>query len=242
MSEDTGGEKRFDPTPKRKSDAAKKGDVLRSKEVATFAVMASGTAMLLVIGPWLLSGLKRVAQAALAFDPGALGHFTPATLITLAASELLPPIFALGLTVALVTVGSQMLLGEGRWVPSNLSPKGSRINPAKGIKKIVGTQGLIELGKSILKLALLGAIAAYWVAGNLPLLLGLGRGSLDAQLAFAWDALTTLVALVASFSSPEGLFWAKLSAVSTLACAPIVVFGWLCQKQLVQGLTFGAVK
>ncbi|PCJ07561.1 MAG: sugar ABC transporter permease [Rhodobacteraceae bacterium] len=52
----------------------------------------------------------------------------------------------------------------------------------------------------------------------------------------------TLAALVASFSSPEGLFWAKLSAVSTLACAPIVVFGWLCQKQLVQGLTFGAVK
>ncbi len=52
----------------------------------------------------------------------------------------------------------------------------------------------------------------------------------------------TLVALVASFSSPEGLFYAKLSAVSTLACAPIVVFGWMCQKQLVQGLTFGAVK
>ena len=52
----------------------------------------------------------------------------------------------------------------------------------------------------------------------------------------------TLVALVASFSSPEGLFWAKLSAVSTLACAPIMVFGWLTQKQLVQGLTFGAVK
>ena len=52
----------------------------------------------------------------------------------------------------------------------------------------------------------------------------------------------TLVALVASFSSPEGLFWAKLSAVSTLACAPIVVFGWFTQKQLVQGLTFGAVK
>ena len=52
----------------------------------------------------------------------------------------------------------------------------------------------------------------------------------------------TLTALVASFSSPEGLFWAKLSAVSTSACAPIVVLGWLCQKQLVQGLTFGAVK
>ncbi len=52
----------------------------------------------------------------------------------------------------------------------------------------------------------------------------------------------TLTALVASYSSPEGLFWAKLSAVSVLSCAPIVVFGWFCQKQLVQGLTFGAVK
>lgn len=52
----------------------------------------------------------------------------------------------------------------------------------------------------------------------------------------------TLVSLVASFSNPQGLFWAKVSAVSTIACAPIVVFGWLTQKQLVQGLTFGAVK
>ncbi len=51
-----------------------------------------------------------------------------------------------------------------------------------------------------------------------------------------------LSALVASFSSPEGLFWAKLSAVSTLACAPILVLGWVSQKQLVRGLTFGAVK
>jgi len=52
----------------------------------------------------------------------------------------------------------------------------------------------------------------------------------------------TLAFLIASYSSPEGLFWAKLSAASTLAIAPIVVFGWFSQKQLVQGLTFGAVK
>jgi sorbitol/mannitol transport system permease protein len=52
----------------------------------------------------------------------------------------------------------------------------------------------------------------------------------------------TLAALIASYSSPEGLFWSKLSAASLLAIAPIVVFGWFSQKQLVQGLTFGAVK
>jgi sorbitol/mannitol transport system permease protein len=51
-----------------------------------------------------------------------------------------------------------------------------------------------------------------------------------------------LPTFIASFSSPEGLFFAKLSAASTLAVAPILIFGWLSQKQLVRGLTFGAVK
>jgi sorbitol/mannitol transport system permease protein len=51
-----------------------------------------------------------------------------------------------------------------------------------------------------------------------------------------------LTTFIASFSSPEGLFFAKLSAASTVAVAPILVFGWLSQRQLVRGLTFGAVK
>jgi sorbitol/mannitol transport system permease protein len=51
-----------------------------------------------------------------------------------------------------------------------------------------------------------------------------------------------LTTFIASFSSPQGLFWAKLSAASTLAIAPILVLGWLAQRQLVRGLTFGAVK
>ena len=51
-----------------------------------------------------------------------------------------------------------------------------------------------------------------------------------------------LTVFIASYSSPEGLFWAKLSAASTLAIAPILVLGWFSQKRLVRGLTFGAVK
>ncbi|NQZ31757.1 MAG: carbohydrate ABC transporter permease [Oceanospirillaceae bacterium] len=89
------------------------------------------------------------------------------------------------------------------------------------------------------------------------ILLPMSKGGLAAtvllSLIFSWNEafwslnLTAfeaapLSALVASYSSPEGLFWAKLSAVSTLACAPILIFGWLCQKQLVRGLSFGAVK
>lgn len=52
----------------------------------------------------------------------------------------------------------------------------------------------------------------------------------------------TLTAFTASFSSPEGLFWAKLSAASTLSIAPILIFGWISQRQMVRGLSFGAVK
>ena len=51
-----------------------------------------------------------------------------------------------------------------------------------------------------------------------------------------------LTFFISAYSSPEGLFWAKLSAASTLAVAPILVLGWFSQKQLVRGLTFGAVK
>ncbi len=51
-----------------------------------------------------------------------------------------------------------------------------------------------------------------------------------------------LTQFIASYSSPEGLFYAKLSAASTMAIAPVLILGWFSQKQLVRGLTFGAVK
>jgi sorbitol/mannitol transport system permease protein len=51
-----------------------------------------------------------------------------------------------------------------------------------------------------------------------------------------------LTAFIAGFSAPQGLFWAKLSAASLMAIAPILIVGWMSQKQLVSGLTFGAVK
>jgi sorbitol/mannitol transport system permease protein len=73
------------------------------------------------------------------------------------------------------------------------------------------------------------------------------------NIILAWNeafwtlALTTkdaapLTQFIASYSAPEGLFWAKLSAASTMAIMPILILGWFAQKQLVRGLTFGAVK
>lgn len=193
MSQETAGEKTFDPTEKKKSDAAKKGDTLRSREVATAAATGGGALALLMVAPWLHDEVTRVARLSFDFDRQALDGFTPGAILSDAALAVLPPIFVIGLTVAVATLSSQLLLGEGRFVPENLSFKGSRINPLSGLKRMFGLNGLIELGKGLLKLALLGTIAWWWGTSTLAALLGLGQSALEAQLRFAWDAVVGLV-------------------------------------------------
>jgi flagellar biosynthesis protein FlhB len=193
MAEETSGEKTFDPTEKRKADAAKKGDVLRSKDLATLAASAAGGLALLAFGAWLNDALGRTARAGFSFDRAALESFAPGALIIDAAIALLPPVMAIGLLVAVITVGSQMLLGEGRINLGSAAPKASRINPAAGLKRMFGVQGLIELGKGLLKLGLLGGIAWWWAADRVPGLLVLGRSPLQGQITFATEAFTSLI-------------------------------------------------
>lgn len=112
-----------------------------------------------------------------------------------------------------------------------------------------------EIPREILEAARMDG-ATLWQEAT-KVLLPLGMGGLASTgllcLVLSWNEAFwslnlssakagTLATLIASYSSPEGLFWAKLSAASLMAIAPIVVFGWFSQKQLVQGLTFGAVK
>ncbi len=193
MAEETAGEKTFAPTPKRLADAAKKGDVLRSKELATLAATGTGAVLLMGLGPWLAESMAATARAGFTFDRAALDGFAPGAVLADAALAVLPPVMVLGLVVALVTAGSQLLLGDGRFVPGNAGFKGSRINPLSGLKRIFGWQGLIELGKGLAKLALLGAIAWFWAAAHLPGLLVLGRSGLEAQIGLATGAMTGLV-------------------------------------------------
>ncbi len=193
MSDDT-GEKNFDATPKKKQDAAKKGDVLRSKELGTLAGVATGVATLGMVGPWLFGGLEGIALASFRFDAADLQYAEPGAAIGNAMSAILPPIFVIGSAVIAMTLVSQLLLGEGaRFNPGAMGFKGSKINPLSGLKRIFGMQGLIELGKSVLKLVLMAGIAWWWISDNLATLMGLGRGTLEAQLAYAWDAGMSLV-------------------------------------------------
>lgn len=193
MAEESAGEKTFAPTPKRRADAAKKGDVLRSRELATLAATGTGALGLLALGPWLADSMAHTARAGFRFDRDALDGFAPGAAIADAALGVLPPVIALGLAVTVITLAAQLVPGEGRFVPGNAGFKPSRINPLSGLKRILGWQGLIELGKGLVKLGLLGAIAWFWAAAHLPRLLVLGRSPLEAQISLASDALTSLV-------------------------------------------------
>lgn len=96
------------------------------------------------------------------------------------------------------------------------------------------------IGKEILYI--LAPMALPGIASTLLLNVILAWNEAFWSLNLSSSRAAPLTAFIASYSSPEGLFWAKLSAASTMAIAPILVLGWFCQKQLVRGLTFGAVK
>ena len=193
------GEKTFAPTEKRRRDAALKGDVLRSRELATAVAMLIGTGWLKFAGPWLFARLADATRSGLTLDRAALDDFAPGPLLLGLLWAMLPPVLLLAGGVMLAVVVSQIGLADGRWIGANLAPKGSRLNPLAGLKRMFGAAGWIEVGKGVLKVGLLGALAWGWGSSRLGALLGLGRGaSLGGQLALAWQAITSLLFVLAA--------------------------------------------
>ncbi|MBT2133180.1 flagellar type III secretion system protein FlhB [Croceibacterium sp. LX-88] len=197
MSE-SAGEKTFAPTEKRRRDAATKGDVLRSRELSTAAVMLFGAAWLAFAGPWLLGDMADALRGGLTFDRNAIDNFSVgSTLISLLLS-VFPPLASLAVPIMLLTVVSQLGFSDGRWVGSNIAFKGSRINPLSGLKRMFGMTGVIEMGKGLLKIALLGGIAFYWGSSWLETIAGMGKGNLSQQLQAGWGALISLLFALAA--------------------------------------------
>lgn len=192
MSEDS-GEKSFDPTEKRVRDATQKGDVLRSRELATAGATLIAAAWLLLAGPWMLRLLVETVRSSLTWDRATIVDFEPGKMLFAATLAVLPPIAILGVGVILVSVASQLGFGEGRWVASNLAPKASRLNPMSGLGRMFGANGWIEMGKGIAKVALLGTIAYSWGKDHIGALSHLGRGELFEQLAYGWHEIVMLL-------------------------------------------------
>jgi flagellar biosynthetic protein FlhB len=155
------GEKTEAPTQKRKREAADDGTLLKSREFATALVVLAGCGWMALFGPSLLRACQSLMTASFQFDAGDIMDFEPFRPLAQAGWKLLPSLAALMAIMVLAAIASQAGLSGIRFNGKLLMPKASRIDPAAGLKRIVGAQGWIELAKSLLKVALLGAIGAY---------------------------------------------------------------------------------
>jgi flagellar biosynthesis protein FlhB len=192
---ETAGEKTLEPTEKRLKEAAKNGDVLRSRELAVAASALVGATFMKAGGGWLLASLSDTMHMALVWDRGAIDDFQPGKLMMAVMLRVAPPVLVLTCMAIGATLLVQLGLAgrHGRFVAGNIAPRGSRLNPAQGMTKIFGTQGWIEVGKGLLKLALLGSITWFWARSRIDSLLQLTAVGLAGQLAFAWEAITSLM-------------------------------------------------
>jgi flagellar biosynthesis protein FlhB len=162
---ETAGERTEAPTPKRLNKALDEGDLLKSREFAAALGILVGCGWLAMLGPAMLGALKEVLAAGFTFGRADVEQFDPLGPMAEALWKLAP---SLGLLFAIAIVGavlSQAGLGAFRFNAKLLAPKPNRMNPASGLKRIFGTQGWIELGKSLLKVVLLGAIG-FWMLWN----------------------------------------------------------------------------
>lgn len=206
---------------------------------------ALGNSVLIAGGSSALALLLGVPAAwAMAFAPT---RHTRGILLWMLSTKMLPPVGALIpiflfyrdwglldtqigvillLTAANLPIAAWMLYANFREVPAEIL-EAARMDGAsmwQEVLVVLAPMALPGLASTFFLIFTLAWNEAFWT---------LNVTSTDAA---------PLTAFIAAFSSPQGLFWAKLSAASMLSVAPVVVIGWLCQRQLVRGLTFGAVK
>lgn len=193
MAEDA-GEKTLAPTEKRLREAAKNGDVLRSKELGVAAAILIGAGFFKMAGPWLLAGLAASMRMGFTWDRAAIEDFNPERLGYAMMMKLAPPVLLLGLLVAFSAIVTQLGPSPGgRFMMGNISPKFSKLNPMSGLTRMFGPNGWIEVGKGILKVGLLGMIAYNWAASRLDDFFELSATSLSGQLSYAWGSITSLL-------------------------------------------------
>jgi flagellar biosynthetic protein FlhB len=195
VAEDSDQEKTEQPTPKRLQDARDKGQIARSRELGTAAVMVAGSAVLLLGGGPLAAGMGRLLQGGLTLSRSeltnpaamapALGHAVVQSLL-IAAPVLL--------AVLAASIVAPLALGGWIFSAQALAPKFDRLNPVTGLGRIFGMQGLSELVKALLKLVVVGAIAAaagWWLMQDM-----LALGSMAPAAGIARAAYLLALALL----------------------------------------------
>ncbi|MCX7628427.1 MAG: flagellar biosynthesis protein FlhB [Methylophilaceae bacterium] len=162
MAEDSDLERTEPATPRRIADARAKGNIPRSRELSTFAILITGGGVLLLMGPRLAHGLLELARHWFTFDHAMLADpammwngFMSAVHTTLA---LFAPVL---IALLVAVVAAPIVIGGWLFSVEAMQPDFGRLNPLQGISRIFSAVGLVELLKAIAKTLLVGGVA-FW--------------------------------------------------------------------------------
>ena len=165
MAEESFQEKTEEPTPRRREEARKRGQVAKSREVAAVAVLSGGLLAFVLAGSYMLTQLLLTCRVFLTFPRGGFDLYRAESILWLAvkmAIKTVLPVVAFLLPVAFLSLYLQVG-GVTAW--ESLLPKGERIDPIKGFKRLFSLPSLVEFLKSIFKLTII-ALVAYLVISS----------------------------------------------------------------------------
>ncbi len=211
---DSGQDRTEEATPRRRQQAQEKGQVPRSRELTTTVLLLGGTAGLMMLSSYMIEGLSALFREGLALDRQMI-FLEDAGLLQLgrltgAAALVLAPLCAL---LFLLAAAMPVALGGWSFSAESLAPKLSKLDPIKGLGRLFGPRGLMELLKALAKFLLVGSVGALVLWWELDQLLALSGLPLEQALAqTAWLAGYTLLgvsaatALVAAVDVPFQLW------------------------------------
>lgn len=198
MAEDSAQERTEKATPKRLKDARDKGQVARSRELNSAALVLLGAGGLWMLGDRIGSCLQGLIRGGLAFDRAAA--LDPAALVTRLGAASGAALWAiapwLGLAVVVAAL-APLMLGGFLFSTDSLQPKFDRLDPVKGLKRVFSAQGAVETAKALGKFMVVGGLAVLVMRQMAPALLGLGGEPITAAVPHAGDLIARAFFLTA---------------------------------------------
>lgn len=197
MAEDDGQERTEDATPRRRQQAREKGQVPRSKELASAAVLILGALALMWFGPQLGEALMEMMRQLFIltreeiFDVSALGIIVFNSIIII-----IWPLLLVLLTLFVAGFIGATGLGGISFSWEAARPKLSKMSPIQGISRMFGKQSLVELIKSILKVLLVAGVASYLVISSVDDFYLLHIETFPKNLYHSLDILLNFVLLI----------------------------------------------
>ncbi|QSX36066.1 flagellar biosynthesis protein FlhB [Shewanella sedimentimangrovi] len=158
---DTSQERTEEPTSRRLEQAREKGQVARSKELGTAAVLLAAAAGFLMMGPMLARSMYLMMGSVFTMTRDQVFDTQSMLLVWGAVGrELALPMLGFLLMLGLIAFIGNIVLGGITFSASAFMPKGNKLNPMNGFKRMFGVQALVELVKGIAKFSVV-ALAAY---------------------------------------------------------------------------------